>query len=264
MEKSFLSLYFTGFLRAAKMLLEYPKIEGLWDKFIIPEKGENQEYYTVCGFAVTAFVVGFIGTLLLWLVTALIPDFIGTLVGAIMMFLIIELKDKFSGTVLSCSYLSSRLDGVKHKQSWAMINDNIDVGSDKLYGVCLSFAVLIKFAFCFVLIEKDCEFMLIPILMINYCLQGFLASNRSLNDKIFFHLELHDLEKFCIISMVLFFVGVYFNFVLWLFGLFVFALMCFIIHKNDESLHVFKAGTLTLTGAVGEFILMVLLGLHVI
>ncbi|MBR7128263.1 MAG: hypothetical protein IKD09_06725, partial [Lentisphaeria bacterium] len=85
-----------------------------------------------------------------------------------------------------------------------------------------------------------------------------------LNDKIFFHLELHDLEKFCIISMVLFFVGVYFNFVLWLFGLFVFALICFIIHKNDESLHVFKAGTLTLTGAVGEFILMVLLGLHVI
>ena len=263
MKNSFLVMYITGFLQAAKMLLEYPYIDKLWDSLDLSNTPKVDKYL-VKGFVLIGLVVGCIGSLILWFFTLLISNKVGVFLGGIVLFLILSLKDKFSGLITFANYLSLRFTGNSHSNSWQIINNGNNFDNNQFYGATLGFLILIKAIGCFIIVGKGCEFMLIPLLMINYFAQGFFASCRSLNEKAFFYLELHDLENYCIFSAVLLFIGVHFNFVIWLFGLFVFGLIYWGVYKSSSQNNKFCVNTLNLIGEVSEVILLIIFSLYLI
>ena len=263
MKKSFLIMYITGFLQAAKMLLEYPWIEKIWDKIDLTNiKREDQ--YIVKGFVLTGFFVGIIGAFFLWIFTALIGNSAGVLIGAIILFLLLNLKDKCGGLMTLSNYLSLRFLGHSHSVVWKVINNGEDVPENKFYSVTLGCIILIKALGCVIIVKNNCEFMLIPLLMLNYFIQGFFACCRSFNDKTLFHLELHDLESYCIFSAVLLLIGVHLNFVIWLFCLFVFGLIYWYAYKHDSQNNSYGVNALNLTGELGEVILLIIFSLYLI
>jgi hypothetical protein len=263
MKKSFLIMYITGFLQAAKMLLEYPYIEKIWDKLDLTNiKREDQ--YIVKGFVLTGFLVGIIGAFFLWIFTALIGNSVGGIIGAIILFLLLSMKDKCGGLMTLTNYLSLRFSGNSHSIAWKIINNGTDLPENKFYSVTLGFLILIKAIGCLIIVLKNCEFMLIPLLMLNYFIQGFFASCRSLNDKAIFYLELHDLESYCIFGAVLLLLGVHLNFVIWLFCLFVFGLIYWCAYKYDSQNNGYGVNSLNLTGEIGEVILLIIFSLYLI
>ena len=187
----------------------------------------------------------------------------GTIIGTILLLLILLLKDKGQGMGLLGSYLASRLSGKKHQQSCKLLDDSND--DDKsLSSVVLSLILLLKIAMCFVIIKNNCEYMLLPLLMVNYCTQGLLAGNRRINNNVLFYLELHDLDNFYIASAILLFVGVHLNFVVWLFTLFVFAMQYLFAARFTEDSNLYTGNKLTFSGEVSEFVLLIIFSLYLL
>ena len=262
MKPNFIIPYIIGFLKASKMILEYPYIEKLWEHIHL-EKKQINDVYVVIGLALNGFILGLAGSFVLWLITLIIPGMVGTIIGTILLLLILLLKDKGQGMGLLGSYLASRLSGKKHQQSCKLLDDSND--DDKsLSSVVLSLILLLKIAMCFVIIKNNCEYMLLPLLMVNYCTQGLLAGNRRINNNVLFYLELHDLDNFYIASAILLFVGVHLNFVVWLFTLFVFAMQYLFAARFTEDSNLYTGNKLTFSGEVSEFVLLIIFSLYLL
>ncbi len=263
MKQNLLTSYLSGFLHAAKMLVDYPKIERLWAKLKL-NLPQTPDSYIVIGFAIIGLVIGLIGAFGIWFLQLILPGAIGVIFGTVLLFMLVELKDRGNGLILLSKYIGSRLGGDSHEKIWQTLNDNKSLHEESFSTVALTLAVLIKLMIYFLIVSRNCAYMFIPLIMVNYCTQGLLASNRNLNNKVFFHLDLHDLDKFYLISAVLLFVGVHLNFVVWLFVVFVFAMHYLLLDRFGKNCDRFSAETLTLSGEMSEVVLLVILGLYLV
>lgn len=262
MRNNFLKSYLCGITNACEVLLEYPFVAMVVEKLPHSEK-KQRDYYTVVGFVLLGLILGSItalfATVSAWLFGKVAGGFFGTLIA----FFLLEFKDKGAGIMLITSFLGNKFVSEEYGQNRPVMSKNIMELATGIDVAIFTLLIIIKFACYFILIYNSRTSLFVALFIINYFTQAFLVSNKAINSNVLFRMELHDLDKFYLLSLVILLVGIHFGFIAWFMTILVFSVLILLINRLrlisgiDENL-------VAMFGAVAEFSLAILLTLSVL